>query len=165
VSTNPFEGLDPDATLRALRQQADDLETKATQLRTELATATATATSPDGAVTVTLSPTGALQDITFSAKAATHSPDALGPLVMTAVRAAQREVSNRVTATMAAQFGDTETMDFITQFMPPPAETPVPQRDQDDDFSGGVLRRRPGRAQEPAPERHRRDDAGPGSLR
>jgi DNA-binding protein YbaB len=145
VPSNPFEGLDPDAMLAELRQQAADLETKASQLRTELDNTTATATSPDGAVTVTLSPTGALKNITFSAKAATVKPEALGPLVMQTVAKAQRDVSNRVTASLAQQFGDEETMDFITQFMPTPAEQPKkPPRDPDEDFNGTVLRKRKG---------------------
>jgi DNA-binding protein YbaB len=129
VPTNPFEGLDPDSMIRELQQQADDLDRKATRLRTELANVTVTATSQDGAVTVTLSPTGALQDITFAASAAGHTPDELGPLVMATVRTAQREVSNRMTAALATQFGDTETMDLITQFMPAP---PAGQRPEDD---------------------------------
>lgn len=165
---NPFEGLDPDTMLRELQAQAADLENKATQLRSELATATASATSPDGAVTVTLSPTGALQDITFSAKAAAHKPEALGPLVMQAVRAAQREVSNRVTASLAEQFGDPQTMDFITQFMPkPPSEPERPHRDRDaaaEEFEPTVLRKRQGRApQNPTPRRP--DDEGGSLLR
>lgn len=115
---NPFEGLDPDSVLRELQQQVENLETKAAELRTELANASATATSPDGAVTVTLSPTGALKDITFSAAVATHSPAELGPLVMRTVQAAQRDVSNRVTASLAEGFGDQETLEMIAQFMP-----------------------------------------------
>jgi len=47
---SPFEGMDPDTMLRQLREQAEALETRATQLRTELDSATASATSPDGAV-------------------------------------------------------------------------------------------------------------------
>lgn len=124
---NPFEDLDPDSVLRQLQQQAEDLENKAAQLRTELSNASATATSPDGAVTVTLSPTGALQDITFTAVAANVTPENLGPLVMKTVQAAQREVSNRVTASLAEQFGGPETMDFITQFMPKPEGAPGKQ--------------------------------------
>jgi len=168
VSTNPFESLDPDTVLRQLQQQADDLESKATRLRTELAKATATASSPDGAVTVTLSPTGALQNIQFSAKAAGHTPDALGPLVMKTVQAAQREVSQRVTASLAEQFGDPDTMDFITQFMPKPeAEPAKPERAPDDDLSDGVLRKRPGSPTAPAPQppRRRPDDSGGSLLR
>ncbi|MFL6127138.1 YbaB/EbfC family nucleoid-associated protein [Actinophytocola sp.] len=156
---NPFEGLDPDAMLRELRQQAADLETKATQLQTDLASASATATSPDGAVTVTLSPTGALRDISFSAKTAAHKPEALGPLVMKTVRAAQREVSNRVATSLASQFGDPETMDFISQFMPEP-EPPKRDRGATEDFEAPVLRKRQGGTPK-APERRRPDD---GSL-
>jgi DNA-binding protein YbaB len=140
---NPLDGLDPDSVLRQLQQQAADLENKAARLRTELTNASATATSPDGAVTVTLSPTGALQNITFAAPAAKVPPEKLGPLVMTTVQAAQREVSNRVTASLAEQFGDSETMDFITQFMPKPepaATRPAP----DEDAEGSVLRKRSG---------------------
>ena len=166
MPTNPFEGLDPDTMLRELRRQADDLENKATQLRSELATATATATSPDGAVTVTLAPTGALQGISFSAKASSVSPEALGPLVMRTVQAAQREVSNRVTASLAQQFGDPETMDFITQFMPKPDATPTTkERAPDEEFGGTVLRKRPGRTIEPDPEMKRRPDDGGSLLR
>lgn len=117
---NPFDGLDPDTVLRDLQRQAEDLETKAARLRTELANASATVTSPDGAVTVALSPTGALQDITFTAAAAKITPEELGPLVMTTVRAAQREVSDRVTASLAQQFGDAESTDLLTRFMPDP---------------------------------------------
>jgi DNA-binding protein YbaB len=157
---NPFEGRDPDSMLRELRQQAEDLETKATQLRTELANASATATSPDGAVTVTLSPTGALQDISFSPKASTVKPEALGPLVMKTVQAARREVSNRVTASLAEQFSDPATMDFITQFMPKPAvDEPRPPRGPEEEFESPVLRKRQGRTPQD-PNRPHPDDGG-----
>ncbi|HEX6351678.1 YbaB/EbfC family nucleoid-associated protein [Actinophytocola sp.] len=161
---NPFEGLDPDTMLRQLREQAEALESKATQLRAELAAAAATATSADGAVTVTLSPTGALQNISFSAKAASHAPEALGPLVMRTVAAAQREVSNRVTESLTQQFGDPETMDFITQFMPEPEQEPQRGDRDPDDFDGAVLRKRQGRGLQDATPKRRRPDDGSGSL-
>ncbi|MFC4858177.1 YbaB/EbfC family nucleoid-associated protein [Actinophytocola glycyrrhizae] len=141
---NPFDGLDPDSVLRQLQQQAEDLETKAAQLRTELSNASATATSPDGAVTVTLAPTGALQNITFAAQAAKVTPDKLGPLVMRTVQAAQREVSNRVTASLSQQFGDPETMDFVNRFMPQPEATPTRREPAPDEDGGSVLRKRRG---------------------
>lgn len=100
MSENPFDGLDPDSVLRQLRAQAADLETKATRLRDELAGTTASASSPDGAVAVTVSATGALEDITFSTAASEHAPEELGPLVMAAVRDARAAVSERVTASM-----------------------------------------------------------------
>lgn len=148
MEQNPFAGMDPDAMLDALRRQAEELETKASQLRSELDNAGTTATSPDGAVTVTVSATGALQDISFSAKAAAHGPEALGPLVMRTVQAAQREVSSRVSAAVSGQFGDAETMGFVQQFMPAPdqARARHAKRDDDEEF-GGVLRKRPGRTE------------------
>ncbi|GAB1513852.1 YbaB/EbfC family nucleoid-associated protein [Actinophytocola sp. KF-1] len=140
---NPFDGLDPDTVLEQLRKQAEDLETKAARLRTELNNATATTVSPDGAVTVTLSPTGALQDITFGAAASKVPPEKLGPLVMQTVHAAQRKVSERVTASLTGQLGDSGALDFITQFMPkpePPPTRPTPAEDED----GAILRKRKG---------------------
>ncbi|MPZ82186.1 MAG: hypothetical protein GEV28_18015 [Actinophytocola sp.] len=65
------------------------------------AATTATATTTGGAVTVTLSPTGALQGISFSAKASAHKPEALGPLVTRTVQDAQRPASARVDAARA----------------------------------------------------------------
>lgn len=142
---NPFDGLDPDTVLAQLREQAADLETKAAQLRAELNNATATATSQDGAVTVTLSPTGALQNITFAAAAAKVPPEKLGPLVMQTAQAAQLKVSERVTASLSGQFGGTETMDFITRFMPTPEPAPTRRdRPADDEEDGAILRKRKG---------------------
>jgi len=141
---NPFDGLDPDTVLEQLRQQAADLETKAAQLRTELNNATATTTSPDGAVTVTLSPTGALQNITFAAPASKVPPEKLGPLVMQTVQAAQREVSSQVTASLSTQFGDSDTMDFITQFMPKPEPAPTRRTPDEEDPDSAILRKRRG---------------------
>ncbi|MFI7680192.1 YbaB/EbfC family nucleoid-associated protein [Actinophytocola sp. NPDC049390] len=155
---NPFDGLDPDAVLEQLRRQAEDLETKAAQLRTELTNATAKATSPDGAVTVTLSPTGALQNITFTAAASKVPPEKLGPLVMRTVQAAQLTVSERVSASLTDQFGGTETMDFITQFMPKPQPPPT-RRAHDEDEDGAILRKRKGGRPQSGP------DNGGGLLR
>ncbi len=48
--------MEPDDVLATLRERAEQLEATAGKLRDGLAAATATASSPDGAVTVTLSP-------------------------------------------------------------------------------------------------------------
>jgi DNA-binding protein YbaB len=149
VQSNPFEGMDHDAVLHTLRERAADVEARAQRLSEGFAAATATASSPDGAVTVTLSPTGALQDISFSAKAAGHKPEALGPLVMSAVAAARREASAKLTETLAGTFGDPSTMDFFRRFVPEPEPAPQPVRR--DPADGAVLRRRPGGPRPPAP--------------
>jgi len=139
VQPNPFEGLEPEDVLRTLREKAGQLEADAGRLREELTAATATASSPDSAVTVTLSPTGALQDISFSAKASAHRPEALGPLVMRTVAAAQLAVSERVVCSVT----DPSTADYLRRLIPtaePPKREP---RDPDADY-GSVLRKRPG---------------------
>jgi len=132
VQPNPFAGMEPDAMLRSLREEAERLESRANQLRDDLAAAGATATSPDGAVTVTLSPTGALRDVSFATKAREHTPEALGPLVMRTVRDAQRQVAAQV-----AESFDQSTLDAVRRFMP------EPEPEQHD--PGEELRRRRGR--------------------
>jgi len=162
VSANPFEGMDHDAVLRALREKAQGIEARAQELRAGLERASATASSPDGAVTVTLSPTGALQHISFSARAAGHKPDALGPLVMSAVRAAQRQVSAKLTESLQGTFGDQSTMDFFRRFVPEPEPEEKPARR--DPTEGGVLRKHPSRPRSATPPPDR-DEPGGGILR
>ncbi|HEY7596261.1 MAG TPA: YbaB/EbfC family nucleoid-associated protein [Actinophytocola sp.] len=142
MQPNPFDGMDHDEVLRTLREQASGIEARAERLRAGLAAASATASSPDGAVTVTLSPTGALQDISFSAKAAGHKPEALGPLVMSAVRAAQRQVSAKLTDSLRDTAGES-TMEFIRRFMPEAEPARPVRRDPGDEY-GSVLRKRSG---------------------
>lgn len=159
---NPFAGMDPDTMLRTLKQEAEQMEAKARRLQEDLAAATTTVTSPDGAVTVTLSPTGALQAISFSDKATNHRPSTLGPLVMKTVQTAQRQVADKVSESLSQQLGGEQTVDFMRQFVPqPPAE---PAHAEDD---GSVLRKRPGRSQQPTDTgrpRRRPDDSGSGSV-
>ena len=149
MQSNPFEGMDHDDVMRMLRERAADVEQRAQRMSAGFAAATATASSPDGAVTVTLSPTGALQDISFSAKAAGHKPEALGPLVMSAVAAAQRQASAKLTEALDGTFGDPSTMDFFRRFVPEPEPPAQPARRDPDD--GAVLRRRPGGPRPPGP--------------
>lgn len=142
MSANPFEGMDHDAVLRALQEKAQGIEARARELRAGLERAGATASSPDGAVTVTLSPTGALQNISFSAKSAGHKPEALGPLVMSAVRAAQRQVSANLTESLRGSFGGQSTMDYFRRFVPEPEPEPTGKRSRPDrdEPGGGILR-------------------------
>ena len=163
---NPFVGMDPDTMLRTLKQEAEQMEAKARQLQQEMAAATVTSTSPDGAVTVTVSPTGALQDISFSDKATNHRPSTLGPLVMKTVHAAQRQAAEHVTASVRQHFGSEDSVDYMRQFLP--ATPPEPSREvtrEPDEGEGSVLRKRPSRGQQPTEsDRPRRRHDGDGSL-
>ncbi len=143
---NPFAGMDPDAMLHALKQEADQLESKARKLQDELAAASATVSSPDGAVTVTLSQTGALQNISFSDKATNHRPDTLGALVMKTVQTAQRAVSERVAQSVSEQFDGADTMNFVRQYMPQAPPDPARGPDADlDEGQSSIMRKHPGR--------------------
>lgn len=143
---NPFAGMDPDAMLLALKQEADQLESKARKLQDDLVAASATVSSPDGAVTVTLSPTGALQNISFSDKATNHRPDTLGPLVMKTVQTAQRAVSERVAQSVSEQFDGADAMNFVRQYMPPVVSDPSRKANAEfHEDESPIMRKRPGR--------------------
>jgi DNA-binding protein YbaB len=154
--------------LRTLKHEAAQMEVKARQLRQEMAAATVTSTSPDGAVTVTVSPTGALQDISFSDKATNHRPSTLGPLVMKTVHAAQRQAADQVTASVRQHFGSQDSVDYMRQFLPETPPEPSRQMEREpDDGEGSVLRKRPSRGQQTTDSdrpRRRHGDDGTGSL-
>jgi len=140
VPAHPFEGMEPETVLRALREKARQLETDAARIHEELAASSASVSSPDGAVTVTLSATGALLDITFGAKAANHKPEALGPLVMRTVEVARQAISTRIAATVT----EPAAAEYLRGLMPAPVPAkPQPAREPDGD-EGSLLRRRTG---------------------
>ncbi|WP_253779676.1 YbaB/EbfC family nucleoid-associated protein [Goodfellowiella coeruleoviolacea] len=105
-----------------MQEQADDLMRRSQQMQEEIAQASATVTSQDGAVTVTVAPNGAVQNIAFSPRATGLSHVALGQVVMSTLRTAQQQVANKIATAIEPQLGGTEAMDFLRSFMPSPDE-------------------------------------------
>ncbi|MDR6596507.1 YbaB/EbfC family nucleoid-associated protein [Saccharothrix longispora] len=109
--------MDPERMIADLEAKARDLARRSREVRDGIGAATATACSPDGVVTVTVAPNGALRDIAF-ARSAGLSDERLGELVLATVRQAQAEVARRVADVVEPEFGGTEAMDFLTGFLP-----------------------------------------------
>ncbi len=63
---------------------------------------------------------------------------------MAAVRDAQRQVSEKMTESLAGTFGDSSTMDFIRRFAPEPEPEPARHTARGEEY-GNVLRKRSGR--------------------
>jgi DNA-binding protein YbaB len=110
-----------------LEAKARDLARRAQQVQDGIRAAEATVSSPDGWVTVTVAPNGALRDISFSLPAEGASDAALGAVVMATVRRARAEVAQQVAAVVEPEFGGTAAMEFMTSFEPSePSASSVP---------------------------------------
>jgi len=108
-----------------LEARARDLARRSREVRAGIRAAEAVVGSPDGVVTATVAPNGALRDIRFALPAAGVSDARLAEVVMETVRRAQAEVARRVAEVVEVEFGGTEAMEFITGFLPEGVPEPV----------------------------------------
>ncbi|MCS7479053.1 YbaB/EbfC family nucleoid-associated protein [Umezawaea endophytica] len=104
-----------------------DLKQKSEDLAENLATASATVTSNDGAVKVTIAPTGALQNLELTQRAAGMNPGKLTASIMEAVRKGQQAASAKMMEAFAPMGTGTESMDLVRSYLPP-------EEDDEDEF-------------------------------
>ncbi|HEX6343715.1 YbaB/EbfC family nucleoid-associated protein [Umezawaea sp.] len=102
-----------------MQAKLTDLKQKSEDLAENLATATATVTSNDGAVKVTIAPTGALQNLELTQRAAGMSPGKLTASIMEAVRKGQQAASAKMMEAFAPLGAGTESMDLVRSYLPP----------------------------------------------
>lgn len=120
-STGPSSGdSEQDRMLADITARADELRQTATGVAEQLAQTSGTAKSPDGMVTATVAPTGALQDVQVSSRAAGMQPERLSRSIMTAVQAAQAKASAAMMEAFAPLGGGTDTMNMILDYIPRP---------------------------------------------
>jgi DNA-binding protein YbaB len=122
IDANRMKNVDPDQWLNDMQARIADLKTKSEDLAQNLATATATVTSNDGAVNVTIAPTGALQNLELTQKAAGMSPARLTASIMEAVRKGQQAASAKMVEAFAPLGAGTESMDLVLSYLPPDEE-------------------------------------------
>jgi DNA-binding protein YbaB len=130
IDANPLNTTDPDQWIRDMDARIADYQKKSADLADSLARSTATVTSNDSAVTVTISPTGALQNIELGPRAGDMSPAQLTAAIMATVRKGQRKAAGNVIEAFAPLAAGTESMDFVMQYLPPPADD---EEDEDSD--------------------------------
>jgi DNA-binding protein YbaB len=114
-----MKDVDPDQWLDDMRARIVDMTRKSAELAENLASSAATVSSKDGAVTVTIAPTGALQQLKLTKKAARMSPDKLTASIMEAVHKGQRAASAKMVEAFAPLGAGTESMDLVKSFIPP----------------------------------------------
>jgi DNA-binding protein YbaB len=138
-----------------------DIARRAAEAKARLERVSATASSADGAVTVTVNTSGALQELTFGPRADELPRARLAQAVLAAAKRAQVDAAQQLTAVMAPVIGpDSDAMKFLREQIPAPevpeetprqefTETPSPpvrparppRPDDDEDFGGPILRR------------------------
>ncbi|RSD10888.1 YbaB/EbfC family DNA-binding protein [Amycolatopsis eburnea] len=102
---------------------------RAAEAKARLEHVSATASSPDGAVTVTVNTSGALQELTFGARADELPRARLAQAVLAAAKRAQVDAARQLTAIMAPVIGpDSDAMHFLQEQIPAPELPEEPEK-------------------------------------
>ncbi|ONI88723.1 hypothetical protein ALI144C_06055 [Actinosynnema sp. ALI-1.44] len=100
-----------------------DAQAKAAAVQQGLSNAQGSASSKDGAVTVTVAPTGALTNVRLTAEAMRMSHSQLAAEIMAVARSAQRSAATQVAETFEQVNGaGSESYRLITEYLPPAEE-------------------------------------------
>lgn len=146
---------DPHNLITSLEQRTADIMSRAEATQAKVAAVTGTASSEDGAVTVTVNATGALQDVTFGRAADRIPKEKLGAVIMATARRAQASAAKQVTTLMTPLIGtDSEAMQMLKQQLPdldPPQPKQSPVTAYNDERVHTEAPRAP-RPQRPAPD-------------
>lgn len=110
-----------------------EIARRAAEAKAQLERIAATATSPDGAVTVTVNTSGALQELTFGPRADELPRARLAASVVATAKRAQVQAAQQLATVMAPVIGpDSDAMKFLQEQIPtpelPPEEQPAPPR-------------------------------------
>jgi DNA-binding protein YbaB len=137
--------LDPQQWLRDYQARGEAMVRRSQQFQQQLHDVSETATSGDGSVTVTVSPSGALQNLSFSPRIRQLSEAELAQLTLQLAREAQNRVAHRVAELVEPASGQGDALAFLRGQLPPLDDSPrdeqrddqPPGRHQRDDDDGG----------------------------
>lgn len=105
--------------LDSYQQRVTDIAQTAEQAKAQLQQVSSTLNSADGAVTVTVNASGALQNLSFGPKADDLSRTELAAAVLDAARRAQVAAAHQVTEVMTPLIGgDSDAMAFLREQLP-----------------------------------------------
>ena len=115
--------------LAAFGAELGDIRAKAAAAQEKLRSAVASVQSPDGAVSVTVGPSGVLQDLRFGPRAYERSPQALSGVVLQLIGRAQQKVSAQVADAFSGMVGENSAArELLGEFLPEPEPDPEPDR-------------------------------------
>ncbi|MEA5359159.1 YbaB/EbfC family nucleoid-associated protein [Amycolatopsis sp., V23-08] len=118
------QSVPPDGDpLAAFNAELEGIKAQAAAAQERLRAATATVQSPDGAVTVTVGPSGVLQELRFGPRAYDRPPQALSGTVMQLIGRAQQKVSAEVADAFSGMVGESSAArELLDEFLPAPPE-------------------------------------------
>ncbi|MGW5720439.1 YbaB/EbfC family nucleoid-associated protein [Amycolatopsis sp. NPDC003865] len=130
------QSVPPGDPLAAFTVELEEIRAKAATAQEALRSATASAQSPDGAVSVTVGPSGVLQELRFGPRAYERPPQALSGLVMQLIGRAQQKVSAQVASAFDGMVGESSAArELLDEFLPTPPEPDAgPPPDKSDVF-------------------------------
>jgi DNA-binding protein YbaB len=121
-------------------RRAEETQARAEEAKSKLAQVAATLASPDEAVKLTVTASGALARLEFGTAAETMSREALAESVLATARQAQVQAAQQVATVMSPLIGeDSDAMDFLRRQFPDPAE---PEGASEPSHPGGPRQRR-----------------------
>jgi DNA-binding protein YbaB len=121
--------------LAAFTADLEEIRAKAAVAQEKLRSAVATAQSPDGAVSVTIGPSGVLQDLRFGPRAYERPPQALSSLVLQLIGRAQQKVSAQVADAFGGMVGESSAArELLDEFLPAPEPDEGTPTDKSDVF-------------------------------
>jgi DNA-binding protein YbaB len=122
--------------LTAFTAELEEIRAKAAAAQEKLRSAVATVQSPDGAVSVTIGPSGVLQDLRFGPRAYERPPQALSGLVLQLIGRAQQKVSAEVADAFSGMVGENSAArELLDEFLPAPEPGAGPPPDHGDPFT------------------------------
>ncbi|MGH3994045.1 MAG: YbaB/EbfC family nucleoid-associated protein [Pseudonocardiaceae bacterium] len=137
--------MDPQQWLRDYQARGEAMVRRSQEFQEQLQAVSETATSRDGAVTVTVGPSGALQNLAFSPRIRDLSGAELAQLTLQTTREAQNRVAHRIAALVEPVSGDGAALAFLRGQLPPLDDDQPADRDRggernDGDDRGTFLR-------------------------
>jgi DNA-binding protein YbaB len=145
--------VNPNELLSEYMQEVDALAKRAQEAKKQLKQLSGTLNSSDGAVTLTVNAAGALQSLSFGARAEDMPKERLAALILSTARAAQIQAAQQVTSILAPIVGEnSDAMRFVQEQIPVPPEpegtlpTSDPRsrpirRDSDDEYDANPVTR------------------------
>ena len=123
--------MDSNQVIASYQQEVAEIAARAEEAKERIKNLTGTATSPDGAVTVTVSGAGALKDVSFGGAADRVPRAQLAGAIMAAARQAQAQASQQILAIMEPLVGeDSDAMRFVREQIPSPDVEPEDELEQ-----------------------------------
>jgi DNA-binding protein YbaB len=110
--------MDPQQWLLQYDEQLKEVAERAEQTDRALREVGGSATSPDGAVVVRVSASGATTDLVLRPGVRDMDPDRLARLIMDTTQEAQRDAGAKVVAAMQGLVGESEALEVVKSHLP-----------------------------------------------